>query len=207
MRHGVSVFVIHSTSSRAVGEPSEVHLLTLWAAKIRPVVVVSRASLTIRRTILQAICTERRTRLRDRPLRNRHRRRLRRVPRGRGTGRYGRSRRRKIPAAIAGVYTVIEAIVMRNLAIRIAIWASVGFLVSVGWGSYFANANKSIPIEPAVYTFAMLTQPAAALRLYLNPTSSFGLTWVVVANAATYALLGLIATTIRKHHRALHIPN
>ena len=96
---------------------------------------------------------------------------------------------------------------MRNVVIRIAMWASVGFFVSVGWGFYFAKANKSIPIEPAVYTFAMLTQPAAALRLYLNPTSPFGLTWVVVANAATYALLGLIATTIRKHRLALHISN
>ena len=110
-------------------------------------------------------------------------------------------------AAIAGVYTVVEAIVMRNLVIRIVMWASVGFLVSVGWGFYFANANKSIQIEPTVYNFARLTQPAAAVVLYLNPTSPLSLTWVVVANAATYALLGLIATTIRKHHRALHISN
>ena len=111
------------------------------------------------------------------------------------------------PAAITGVYTVIEAIVMRNVVIRIAVWASVGFLVSVSWGFYFANANKSIPIEPFVYTFAKLTQPALAVMLYLKPTSPLGLIRVVVANAATYALLGLIATTIRKHHLALHISN
>jgi hypothetical protein len=117
-----------------------------------------------------------------------------------------------IPAAIAGVYTVIEAIVMRNVVIRIAMWASVGLLVSVGWGFYFANANKSIPIEPIVYTLARLSQPAAAVVLYLNPTSRLGLTWVAVANAATYALLGLIATTIPKtpsgapHFKLTHYP-
>jgi hypothetical protein len=96
---------------------------------------------------------------------------------------------------------------MRNMLIRAVIWASAGFLVSVGWGLYFASTNKGIPIQPAVYLLARLTQPSAAFLLYLNPNAPLGLTWVVVANAATYALLGLIVGTIRQHHRPLHISN
>ena len=93
---------------------------------------------------------------------------------------------------------------MRNVLIRIAAWASAGFLVSVGWGFYFASANKSVPVEPAVYALAEFTQPIAAVLLYLNPTSPLGLTRVVVWNAATYALVGLIVETIRRHRR-LHV--
>lgn len=96
---------------------------------------------------------------------------------------------------------------MRNLLIRIAVWASAGFSVSLGWGLYFASANKGIPIESTVYTLAMLTQPTAAIVLYLKPNFPLGLTWVVAANAATYAVLGLIVETIRQHRRPLHISN
>jgi hypothetical protein len=96
---------------------------------------------------------------------------------------------------------------MRNTVIRIAMWASAGFLVSIGWVFYFANANKANPIEPAIYILANLTQPIAAIVLYLNRTSPLGLTWVVVANAATYALLGSIMEAIRQRYRSLHISN
>lgn len=94
---------------------------------------------------------------------------------------------------------------MRNVLIRIAVWAGAGFLISVGWGVYFANANKALPIEPLVYTLAKLTQPAAAVVLYLRPNLPLGLTWLTVANAATCALLGLIVETIRHHYRPIHI--
>src|SRR5438045_3734279 len=50
-------------------------------------------------------------------------------------------------------------IAMRNVLIRIAVWASAGFLISLGWGFYFANTNKDIPIEPNVHTLAGLMQP------------------------------------------------
>lgn len=96
---------------------------------------------------------------------------------------------------------------MTKAVIRIAMCASVGILVSVGWGFYFANTNKNIPIEPAVYTLARLTQPIAAIALYLNRTSPLGLRWVVLANAATYALLGSIMEAIRQRYRSLHISN
>ena len=81
---------------------------------------------------------------------------------------------------------------MRNsLIFRIALWASTGFLVSAGWGLYFASANKANPIEPIVYAFFRLTQPVAAITVAYFDFPR-GLTWIVVENAATYALLGLI---------------
>lgn len=95
---------------------------------------------------------------------------------------------------------------MKSAVMRISVWMGAGFLVSFGWGFYFAIANKSIPIEPLVMTLAKLTNPAAAVVLYLNPGSPLGLTMVAVTNAATYALLGLIVETVRRRHRNLHLP-
>ena len=86
---------------------------------------------------------------------------------------------------------------------RIAVWASAGLFVSVGWSLYFASTNKALPIEPIVYILARLTQPTAAVALYLKPARQLGLTWVVVANAATFALIGLVVETIRRHYRSL----
>ena len=84
-------------------------------------------------------------------------------------------------------------------------WASVGLLVSVGWGIYFASLNKALPIGPIVYTLAASTQPSAAVALHFELIRSVGLTWVAVANAATYALFGLIAETIGQHYGSLRI--
>jgi len=85
---------------------------------------------------------------------------------------------------------------------RIAMWASAGYLVSGGWGLYFASANKADPIGPIVYTLVRLTQPLVAVTV-----SQFdfplGLRWTMVANAATYALVGLIVEMIRQHRRLL----
>ena len=92
---------------------------------------------------------------------------------------------------------------MRDLLIRITMWAGAGFFVSLGWGLYFASADKGMPIESTLYAFARLTQPAAAIVLYLKPNFPLGLSWVVAANAATCASLGLIVETIRQ--RRLHV--
>jgi hypothetical protein len=55
---------------------------------------------------------------------------------------------------------------MRNgMIFRIALWACTGFVVSAGWGLYFASANKANPIEPFVYAFFRLTQPVAAITV------------------------------------------
>jgi hypothetical protein len=95
---------------------------------------------------------------------------------------------------------------MRNIMIsRIALWATTGLLVSVGWGLYFASTNKALPIEPIVYILASLTQPTAAVALYLRLVHQLGLTWVVAVNATTYALLGFVVETIRRPCGSLHI--
>jgi len=91
---------------------------------------------------------------------------------------------------------------MRNTAVfRVAMWASAGFFVSIGWGLYFASAAKSLPIEPIAYALASLTQPTAAVALHLKLIHQLRLAWVVAVNAATYALLGLIVETVRQHYR------
>lgn len=94
---------------------------------------------------------------------------------------------------------------MRNVLIRIGLWASAGALVSLGWGLYFARASKEIPIDTIVYALARLTQPTAAVLLYIKPNLPLGLTWVAVANTATYALLGLVVETIRQYHRPIQL--
>jgi len=96
---------------------------------------------------------------------------------------------------------------MKSVLIRIATWTSAGFFVSFGWGFNFATANKGIRIGPIVHTLAQLTQPTAAVVLYLTPATPLGLTSVAVTNAATYGLLGLMVETIRRHHRSLHLSN
>jgi hypothetical protein len=96
-----------------------------------------------------------------------------------------------------------EAMAVRNVLVRIAIWASAGFLVSLGWGLYFATRNKEIPIEATAYALAKLTQPIVAAYLYLKP-QPLSLAWVAITNAAIYALLGLVVETIRRYYRPVH---
>ena len=93
---------------------------------------------------------------------------------------------------------------MKNATLRVAMWAVAGFLVSVGWGIYFASSDRVLRIDRVVSVLAAWTQPSAALALYVKPSLSLGLTSVTLANAATYALLGLIAETIRRTYRSLH---
>ena len=96
---------------------------------------------------------------------------------------------------------------MRSGAIfRIAIWASAGFLVSAGWGLYFAYSDKGNPIEPIVYSLCNWTQPVVAIAVsYVYVDVPVGLRWCLIANVVTYALLGLVVETIRQHYRPLQI--
>jgi hypothetical protein len=79
---------------------------------------------------------------------------------------------------------------------RISSWASAGFLVAAFWALYFAEAGKHNPTEPFVYILVRLTCPIALLSSY-----PLGLYTVLLANAATYALIGLIVETARRHLR------
>ncbi len=85
---------------------------------------------------------------------------------------------------------------------RIAIWATAGFLVAGSWGLYFASADKAVPISPFVSALARWTQPAVAVIISYSSKSLLGLRATMVANAVTYAVIGLIVETIRRHlHR------
>jgi hypothetical protein len=99
---------------------------------------------------------------------------------------------------------IVSTLMRKDAIFRIAMWATAGFMVSAGTGLYFASADKAKPIEPIVYAFFRLTQPVAAITVSYFDFPR-GLTWIVVENAATYALLGLIVETIRRHYRPLQI--
>lgn len=77
---------------------------------------------------------------------------------------------------------------------RVTGWAVLGFLVAAGWGVYFGIRNKEIPIDPIVSFLTRLTCPIGILGSHL-PLSLY---WVLVANVATYALVGLIVEAVRQ---------
>ena len=80
---------------------------------------------------------------------------------------------------------------------RIAIWAITGFLVVCCWQLYVV-ATAPIPInsEPILWTLLQLTCPV----VFAGFNFHFGvrLYWVLLANAATYALVGLIVEVLRQ---------
>jgi hypothetical protein len=76
---------------------------------------------------------------------------------------------------------------------RTAGWASAGLLVAGFWAFYFAGLGRGNPIEPMTNILARLTCPIALLSHY-----PLGLYSVLLANAATYALAGLIVEALRR---------
>jgi hypothetical protein len=76
---------------------------------------------------------------------------------------------------------------------RIAIWASAGFLVAVGWALYAYPAMTSA--DPMV-SLVEFTCPIVLVGTHFH----FGVSlyWSLLANAATYGLVGLIAETLRQ---------
>jgi hypothetical protein len=79
---------------------------------------------------------------------------------------------------------------------RIGIWASAGVIVAAGWALYAFVARPMTFADP-VMILVQLTCPIAILRAY-----PLRLEWVLLANAATYALVGLLVETLRHqvHH-------
>lgn len=96
--------------------------------------------------------------------------------------------------------------IMRH-GFRIVLWASAGFLVSAGWGFYFAAANKAIPIGLISYALASLSQPAAGVVAHFYPHYLLGLRAVAIANALTYAFVGVIVETIRRRSQTFRTSN
>jgi hypothetical protein len=83
---------------------------------------------------------------------------------------------------------------------RIAMWAGAGFLVAGFWAIYLflTGPVPTASIEP-IWTLARLTCPIAFVSSYFH--LSVGIYSVFVANAATYALVGLIVETVRHQLR------
>ena len=84
---------------------------------------------------------------------------------------------------------------------RIAMWASAGLLVAGCWNLYaLATFPIQITSEPMVWTLVRLTCPIAFASFHFHFPVSIYL--VLLANAATYALVGLIVETLRRqlHH-------
>jgi hypothetical protein len=80
---------------------------------------------------------------------------------------------------------------------RIAAWASAGFLVAAGWALYaFATTPPPIASAGPIMTLIEFSCPVVLAGNCFH----FGVSlyWSLIANAATYALLGLIAETFRQ---------
>jgi len=81
---------------------------------------------------------------------------------------------------------------------RIGIWAIVGLLVAGGWAIYMFETPPPAftPADPLMI-LVRFTCPIALLNH--NPLRLY---WVLLANAATYALAGLIVEILRQrlHH-------
>ncbi len=79
---------------------------------------------------------------------------------------------------------------------RIAIWAALGALVAVAWRIYI-SATLSNPLGTGGVgrVLAYLTCPIS-----LGGRHPQGFYFVLVANAATYALAGVVVETVRRYY-------
>jgi hypothetical protein len=81
---------------------------------------------------------------------------------------------------------------------RIAIWAGIGFLVAGFWALY---AMATFPSTEAILNVWGLVCASCPVAI-LGRTHAISIYSVLAANAATYALVGLIVETLR---RQLHL--
>jgi hypothetical protein len=83
---------------------------------------------------------------------------------------------------------------------RIAMWAGAGFLVAACWVLFvYATHPNTNEWMRKVWTLAVITCPITAVRSV--PVTLYE---VLAANAATYALVGLIVETARRRFRTQH---
>ena len=78
------------------------------------------------------------------------------------------------------------------MKLRIAIWTGLGALVVVLWAVYISGT----PTATIPWTMVYLTCPIALARHY-----ALSFYFVLLVNAATYALVGRIVETVRGHHK------
>jgi hypothetical protein len=85
-----------------------------------------------------------------------------------------------------------------NMKTRIGLWAGGGLLVASCWAIYaLAVKPPSLTSADPLLPLVRLTCPISLLSFY-----PLRLYWVLLANAATYALAGLIVETLQRrlHH-------
>jgi hypothetical protein len=86
------------------------------------------------------------------------------------------------------------------MKLRIAIWAAVGALVVVLWILYI-SATTPTPLGN-VWTLAYLTCP-----IVLAHHHALSLYFVLLTNAATYALVATVVETMLRHYKPRLISN
>jgi hypothetical protein len=79
------------------------------------------------------------------------------------------------------------------MKLRLAIWAGTGALVVVLWSLYFSATHPSA--FGGVWTLIDLTCPIALARRH-----ALSFYFVLVVNAATYALAGLVVEAMRRYY-------
>jgi hypothetical protein len=79
--------------------------------------------------------------------------------------------------------------------LRIAIWSGAGALVAILWTLYI-SATSPAPLGN-LWTLAYLTCPIALARHY-----ALSFYFVFLSNAATYALVGAMVETTRRHYKS-----
>ena len=80
------------------------------------------------------------------------------------------------------------------MKLRIAIWTGVGALVVVLWTFYISATSSTL--LGIVRTLAYLTCPIALAHQY-----ALSFYFVLLMNAATYALVGTVVETMRRHYK------
>lgn len=85
------------------------------------------------------------------------------------------------------------------MKLRIAVWAVAGALVVVFWSLYI---SATVPAaRGTMWTLACLTCPIALARQH-----ALSFYFVLLANAATYALVGAVVEAMRGHFQSAHVP-
>jgi hypothetical protein len=89
------------------------------------------------------------------------------------------------------------------MKLRIAIWSGLGALVVVVWRIYI-SATRSNPLGAGGVgrAFVYLTCPIAIASQHPQ-----GFYFVLLMNAATYALVGSVVETMRRHYKPRLLSN
>jgi len=92
--------------------------------------------------------------------------------------------------------------VVGGIKTRIAIWAVAGAIVVAFWALFFMMTYRDLGAGGVGRAFVCMTCPIA-----LEGRHPQSLYFVLVVNAATYALVGVFVETIRRHYHKRPISN